>query len=193
MKVRNMFLVTGIAGMLAFNAAGHAFADDADTKRALSSWRSEGKVFSLNRHQQFYSGLMKGTFFVKDSTQKTHYMHAVRMDCPFSVQINSKGDDEMQGACQLTDQTGNTTKAKISCSGPKENCQGKLTFISGTGNLKGIEGGGSMKIRVDLIQVASTEAASQSFGKDMQASGYLIISDLHDNVTADQDGAPVVR
>lgn len=181
-----------LIGLLVLNPLGLAYADNADQKGAISSWRSEGQVYSMNNDLDFYIGLMKGTFFVKDHTQKTHYMHAVRMDCPFSVHINQKGNDEMQGACQLTDQKGNKAIAKISCTGPKENCQGNLTFVSGTGSFKGIKGGGSMKIRVDLIKMESEEKSVASFGKVMDASGYLIISDLQDNVT-DEGGHPKVR
>lgn len=191
--VSHFRLLWGILiGLLALNTVGLAQADDADQKGAISSWRSEGQVYPLNEYMDFYAGLMKGTFFVKDHTQKSHYMHAVRMDCPFSVHINHRGNDEMQGACQLTDQKGNKAIAKISCTGPKENCQGNLTFVSGTGDLKGIKGGGAMKIRVDLIKEESEEKTFHTFGGNMDASGYLIISDLQDNVS-DEGGHPKVR
>ena len=181
-----------LTGLLVFNALGLAQAADGDHKEAISSWRSEGQIYSLSKNQAFYMGLMKGTFFVKDVTPKTHYMHAARMDCPFSVHIDDSGKDVMQGVCQFIDQKGNTANAAIACTGPKEDCKGKLTFTSGTGNFKGINGGGLIKIRVDLLHEDVTGNLPQSFGNNMKAHGYLVIRDLQNNVT-NEDGYPVVR
>lgn len=181
-----------LTALLVFNSLGLTQAADVDHKEAISSWRSEGQVYSLSKNQAFYMGLMKGTFFVKDATPKTHYMHAARMDCPFSVRINHSGKDVMQGVCQFIDQKGNTANATIACTGPKEDCEGKLTFTSGTGNFKGINGGGLMKIRVDLLHEEVTGNLPQSFGNNMEAHGYLVIRDLQDNVT-DQGGYPIVQ
>ncbi len=188
---KQSFWMALLTGLLILNFSGPAQADDADDKRAIASWRAEGNVYPVGKGQEFYSGVMKGTFFVKDHTNKTHYMHAARMDCPFAVHINQAGNDVMQGTCQLTDQIGNKANAKISCEGHKENCQGKLTFTSGTGNFEGIQGGGAIKVRVDLVQ-DSTQNSDSSYGKNRTASGYLIINNLQDNVK-DQDGHPVVH
>lgn len=181
-----------LTGLLVFNALGLPHAAAVDHKEAISKWHSEGQVYSLSKDKTFYMGLMKGTFFVKGSTSKTDYMHAARMECPFSVRINHGGKDVMQGACQFIDQKGNTANATIACTGSKDNCEGKLLLTSGTGSFKGITGGGLVKIRVDLLNENVTGNLPQSFGNNMEAHGYLVIRDLQDNVT-DQGGYPIVR
>ena len=177
-----------LTGILILNFSGLAQADNLDSKKVRSSWRAEGQVYSMNTKSEFYSGLMKGTFFVKDHTGKTHYMHSTQMTCPFSVFINKGGKDELQGMCQLANSNGDQANAKIFCIGEKENCLGTWSFTSGTGNLRGIKGGGKMKIRVDLVKKDSTGY----FGNKMGASGYLVINDLHDNVDSTKE-TPRVR
>ncbi len=177
-----------LTGILILNFSGFAQADNLDGKSVISSWRSEGQVYPMSPTSDFYFGLMKGTFHVKDHTGKTHHMHSSRMTCPFSVNINKDGKDELQGMCQLSGTNVGHANAKISCTGEKENCLGTWTFTSGTGNFKGIKGEGKMKIRVDLVKKDSTGY----FGNKMGASGYLVINDLHDNVDSTKE-TPKVR
>ncbi|GJL78457.1 MAG: hypothetical protein NPINA01_14460 [Nitrospinaceae bacterium] len=186
-RKKQRFWIAFLIGILALNLTGFAQADDADEKRVLSSWRSDGTVYSMSKNMDFYTGVMKGTFFVKDHTGKTHFTHATRLTCPFSVQINKGGKDELQGMCQLVNQRGDRANARISCTGEKENCNGDWKFTAGSGALKGIKGGGKLKIRVDLIKEDSSDKSNLGFGNEMGASGYLIINDLHDNVDSSQE------
>ncbi len=180
-----------LTAILVLSLIGTAQANDSDKTKVISSWRSDGTLYSMSDEMKFYAGFMKGTFFVKHNTGKAHYTHAALMNCPFSVQISKGQKGVLQGMCKLGSGD-NTANAKISCTGEKENCLGKWVFTSGTGNFKGIQGESPMKIRVDLIQDKSTNNETSSLGRKTGSSGYLVIKNLRDNVDGSQ-GTPRVN
>jgi hypothetical protein len=184
LKMIKLILFTLVIMFSIQNHPGDAWSQGAKSGdiKVISGWRSEGKLYSMSKDMKFYSGIMKGTFFVKDKSGKGHYLHANRMTCPFSVQIEN-GKDILQGMCHLENQSGERVTAKIACTGLKENCQGDWIFVSGKGSMKGIKGKSKMKIRVDLVKKEFPESSNHlQFGSKMNASGYLIINELNDNV-----------
>ena len=184
--------LTVLLSIFMLNFATFVHAHDADHKRVISQWRSEGLKFSLNENTDLVQGAMQGTFIVKDDRGMAHYMHAAQMTCPFWVQINKNGKDQLQGVCELVNEKGDTAKARIFSTGDKENFTGIWAFTSGTGNLKGIQGGGPLNIRVDLINENVTHGQPEYVATGVKASGYLNISELRDNVV-NQDRFPEVQ
>jgi len=184
--------LTVLMSVFMLNIAGAAQAHDADHKRVISKWRSDGLMFSLNENTDFVQGAMKGTFIVQDNRGVAHYMHAAQMTCPFWVRIDKDGQDELQGVCHLTNEKGDTADAKFFSTGDRENFTGIWTFTSGTGNLKGIQGGGPLNLRVDLIKEQITNGQPEYFATNVEASGYLNIRELRDNVV-DNDRFPEVQ
>lgn len=172
--------------------AGTAQAHDADYKRVISQWRSEGLMVKLNENIDFVQGIMRGTFVVQDNRGAGHYMHASQMTCPFWVRIDNKGQDELQGVCKLVNEKGDTADAQFFSTGGQENFTGIWAFTSGTGSLTGIQGGGPLNLRVDLIRKQVVNGQSEYFATDVQASGYLSITELRDNVV-DNDRFPEVQ
>lgn len=167
-------------------------AHDADHKKVITKWNSEGQISQLNGQEDIYQGVMKGTFIVKDNRGVSHYMHSAQMSCPFWVRINSNGQDQLQGACHLVNEKGDTAQADIFCTGNKENCTGIWSFTSGSGNLAGIRGGGPLKIRVDLLKKEKAGEPTDFVTQNMKASGYLYINELQDNVV-NRDRFPIVQ
>jgi hypothetical protein len=140
------YMVTGVLMTTALLAgrAAPAVAAEVDVK---TYWGLvfQGSVFPMEEGRYFWVGQSAGAM---SDLGANSIFHNASAQCPQAVESDAAANVQRgNGVCIITTMTGDKVFATWSCEGsasPKH-CEGPFTITSGTGELAGITGGGTLR------------------------------------------------
>jgi hypothetical protein len=142
----------------------------------LAPWEAEGKLFRTGPQQIQFLGAFEGIMYF-ESGEGT--LDAALFVCPTRHELNEATEKtNASGNCHIVAAEGNVY-GRFQCEGTIGSCDGQFEITAGTDALKGITGGGAMKIRTALT---ATMRNAVSGDLVTEAAGLAIWPDLRVNI-----------
>jgi hypothetical protein len=131
---------------------------------ASGPWKGQGRIARTAPEQGVFWGSLEGVIFVQSGSGP---LDNARFVCPALIDVQLiTGQQKGEGRCVITTSGGDHVETRWTCAGVHASgCRGQFTFVSGTGKMKGVTGGGEFVVRSALagITVSKTEdVASES-------------------------------
>jgi hypothetical protein len=139
---------------IAWATTGQAAAEDQPSIKAFSAWQGRGQIFETGPNRLTFVGAFTGMIFI-DAGEGP--IDAGFMTCPTIVDVNANdGKESAKGRCTITAKDGARVYADLACEGVRlVGCSGEFRITGGTDRFIGITGGGPVKIRSTVSEIAA--------------------------------------
>ncbi len=164
-------LATVLAASLGFSNIG--MAAEEGTVAAMSPWQGSGQVYQVSPHKLMILSRYTGILYVENEKGS---LDTGIMLCPGVDSIDMKSKKTKgHGHCIISDGEENLVFSEWTCEGTVGSCEGNFKITGGTGEFKGISGGGKMQVRTALVETA-IDLTSGSVVQD--AAGLAVWAEL---------------